>query len=131
MTGVKMHARMHRLRDGESDNESEASAYAVYYLLRTEQRSCNTNALRMLIAVIVALAFATALLSYVLWGKSRRRDVELLFPPEATIESLFRSMAALTWGRVMDGNRVTIIQDDAFFIALLDDIKPATHHIHL
>lgn len=77
-----------------------------------------------------ALAFTTALLAYVVWGKSRRRPVDIILPPNAGIDELFRSMAALTWGRVVDGNRVEIIQNHAFFDALLDDIERATHHIH-
>ena len=78
-----------------------------------------------------ALAIATALLAYIVWGKSRRRPVDMLLPDGAGIEALFPSMAALTWGRVVDGNRVTIVQDSAFFNALLDEIKGAQHHIHI
>ena len=44
-----------------------------------------------------ALAFATVILAYVVWGKSRRREVDADLPPDADIASLFRSMAALTW----------------------------------
>ena len=77
------------------------------------------------------LAFTTALLAYVVWGKSRRRELNIVLPPDAEIASLFRSMAALTWGRVVDGNRVMIIQDHDFFSALLDDINAAQHHVHL
>jgi cardiolipin synthase len=78
-----------------------------------------------------AFAFTTALLAYVVWGKSRRRPVDIIVPPDPGIDMLFRSMAALTWGRVVDGNRVTIIQDHAFFDALLNDIANAQHHVHL
>ena len=77
------------------------------------------------------LAFTTALLAYAVWGKSRRRGVELVIPPGAGVASLFRSMAALTWGRVIEGNRVTIVQDSTFFNALLDEVKGARHHVHL
>jgi len=78
-----------------------------------------------------ALAIATVLLAYVMWGKSRRHGVELVIPPDAGIESVFRSIAALTWGRVIDGNRAVIVQDSGFFNALLDDVKAARHHIHI
>jgi len=78
-----------------------------------------------------ALVFATALLTYVVWGKSRRRAVQIVFPPDGDIESLFRSIAALTWGRISEGNHVEVIQDSDFFNALLDDVKNARHHIHL
>src|ERR1051326_2809156 len=78
----------------------------------------------------VALAFATVLLAYVVWGKSRRRPVDIIVPPDDGIDQLFRSMAALTWGRVVDGNRVTIVQNHEFFDALLRDIESAQQHVH-
>jgi cardiolipin synthase len=81
--------------------------------------------------VTAALAIATALLAYVVWGKSRRRRVDIELPGDGGIESLFPSMAALTWGRVIEGNRVTVVQDSAFFNAMLDDIRSARHHVHL
>ena len=85
----------------------------------------------MLTVLIVVLVASNLLLAYVLWGKSRRREAQLVFPPDATVESLFRSMAALTWGRVVDGNRVTIIQNDAFFDSFIADVARAKHHVHL
>ena len=41
------------------------------------------------------------------------------------------SIAALTWGRVVEGNAVRIIQDSAFFDELLGETERATHHVHL
>ena len=77
------------------------------------------------------LACATALLGYVVWGKSRRRGVELVLRPDAHLGEAFRAIAALTWSSVTDRNRVSIIQDKAFFDALLDDAASARHSIHL
>lgn len=77
------------------------------------------------------LAGATALLGYVVWVKSRRQGVELVLSPDTTIGEAFRAIAALTWSTVTDGNRVTIIQNGAFFDALLDDVASAKHSIHL
>lgn len=51
--------------------------------------------------------------------------------PRVDIASLMRSIAALTYGRIIEGNRVRIIQDEAFFEALLDDLARAQHHFHL
>lgn len=42
-----------------------------------------------------------------------------------------RSLAALTHGRLVEGNAVTIIQDSGFFDAFLHDAAAATHHVHL
>ena len=77
------------------------------------------------------LACATALLGYVIWVKSRRRRVELVLSSGTTIGETFRAIAALTWSNVTEGNRVTIIQNAAFFDALLDDAAAARHSIHL
>jgi len=83
-----------------------------------------------LIATIVI--FLTALvLSYFVWSRMRRKRIDLLLPPDYDLPSLFRSLAALTWGHVTDGNRVTVVQNSGFFDALLDDAARATHSIHL
>ena len=42
-----------------------------------------------------------------------------------------RSLAALTYGRVLEGNAVTIVQNAGFFDAFLDDASRAVHHVHL
>lgn len=81
--------------------------------------------------VFFILLFATALLGYVVWGKSRRRAVDFVIPPGEDFDSVMRSMAAYTWGRVVEGNRVTLVQNSAFFDALLDDVAAARNHVHL
>jgi len=77
------------------------------------------------------LACATALLGYVVWGKSRRHCVELVLPVDAHPGETFHAIAALTWSSVTERNRVAIIQNNAFFDALLDDAAAARHSIHL
>jgi cardiolipin synthase len=51
--------------------------------------------------------------------------------PDGDVHTLMHSIAALTWGRVVEGNAVRIVQDTAFFDALFDDIERAAHHVHL
>ena len=51
--------------------------------------------------------------------------------PDVDVHSLMHSIAGLTWGRVLEGNAVTIIQDSAFFSVLIDEIAQAAHHVHL
>ena len=63
-----------------------------------------------LIATIVI--FLTALvLTYFVWSRMRRKRIDLLLPPDYDLPSLFRSLAALTWGHVTEGNRVTVVQN--------------------
>ena len=79
----------------------------------------------------VVLVVAVVLLAYVVWGKSRRRHVDLVIPPDTGIADLLDSFAALTWGHVVHGNRAVIIQNSAFFDELVADIERAKHHIHI
>lgn len=72
----------------------------------------------------------TAFLAYVLWSRTRRRRVFFELPRVDPVEML-RSMAALTWSYVTEGNRVTIVQDNEFFDALLRDFEAARRSIHL
>ena len=83
----------------------------------------------MLISIFFAAVAAIAL--WVLWVRSRRKHVRIVLAPGATIQSLARSFAGLTWGHLTEGNRVRIVQNAAFFHALIEDIGAARHHVHL
>lgn len=79
-----------------------------------------------------AITFLTALLlTYFVWSRMRRNRIDLLLPAQYDLASLFRSLAALTWGHVTEGNRVDIVQNSGFFDAMLEDCARATHSIHL
>ncbi|MGA8807349.1 MAG: hypothetical protein WB973_05680, partial [Thermoanaerobaculia bacterium] len=79
-----------------------------------------------------AIIFLTALvLGYFVWSRMRRTRITLILPRDYDLASVFRSFAALTWGHVTEGNRVTIVQNSGFFDAMLDDAARATHSIHL
>ncbi|MFL6246330.1 MAG: phospholipase D-like domain-containing protein, partial [Thermoanaerobaculia bacterium] len=78
----------------------------------------------------VAIAIA-AIVSFTLWSRSRRRHPTFEIPPDLDRDSLVRTIAAFTWGRVLHGNAVRIVQDAGFFDAIVDDIARATHHVHL
>jgi cardiolipin synthase len=84
--------------------------------------------MRLIVAILI---FATALLGYVVWGKSRRRPVEFVIPEGEGLEGIMRAMAAYTWGRIIEGNRVVLVQNSAFFDALLEDVAAARNHVHL
>jgi cardiolipin synthase len=84
--------------------------------------------MRAALALVTIAAFVVA---FFLWARTRRRHVELPVPSEEDARALMRSFAGLTWGRIIDGNRVEVVQNSAFFDALLDDVAAATHHVHL
>jgi cardiolipin synthase len=82
------------------------------------------------IATIVFLLTAL-ILGYFVWSRMRRKRVAFALPDNYDLASLFRSMAALTWAHVSEGNHVVIVQNSGFFDALLDDVAHAAHSIHL
>lgn len=85
---------------------------------------------RLAYLLIVATVVAV-LVSFTLWSRSRRRHPTFEIPPGLDRDSLVRTIAAFTWGYVMQGNAVRIVQDAGFFDAVIDDIARATHHVHL
>ncbi|MFP5247722.1 MAG: phospholipase D-like domain-containing protein, partial [Thermoanaerobaculia bacterium] len=84
----------------------------------------------MRFATLLALAVA-AVIAFVLWSRTRRQHVDFEIARDLDHAALIRSLAALTWGRVLEGNAVTIVQNAGFFDAFLDDVARATHHVHL
>lgn len=80
-------------------------------------------------ALTLALGIA-AVFALLLWSRTRRRTVQFDIP-DGNVGSLMHSIAALTWGSVVEGNAVRIVQDSAFFDALFGEIERATHHVHL
>jgi len=78
------------------------------------------------VAILIA-----AVISSILWTRTRREHVHFHVPPDLDRQTLMRAVAAFTWGRVLDGNAVQIIQNSAFFDSFLEDVARATHHVHL
>lgn len=84
----------------------------------------------MFIALLLALAVA-AVISFVLWSRGRKRNVHFEVPPGLDAAARMRAIAALTWGRVLEGNAVRLVQDAGFFAEVIADIGRAAHHVHL
>jgi cardiolipin synthase len=81
------------------------------------------------LALVLAVT-AAAILGFVLLSRTRRRSVHFVLP-DAGVDALKHSIAALTWGHVVEGNAVRIVQDSAFFDELFREIVMARHHVHL
>ena len=84
----------------------------------------------MRVALIVSIAVA-GILALILWSRTRRRNVHFDLDGVGDVQQLMHAIAALTWGRVIEGNAVRIIQDSAFFQELMRDMEAAQHHVHL
>lgn len=81
------------------------------------------------------LAYATVLLVVillvVLWSVKRRRDVAHYVVERASIGDLLPSLAGLTHGALVDGNRIELLADgDGYFPPLLADLEAARETIH-
>ncbi len=81
--------------------------------------------------MLYVFAVAFVIVALILWTRSRRRPVRFELSDAFDGDSRIRAIAAMTWGRVVEGNAVTIVQDAGFFDAVIDDIARATHHVHL
>ena len=81
--------------------------------------------------MVVAFALLAFVIAFALWSRTRRRHASFEIPRELDRPSLIRMIAALTWGRVLEGNAVRVVQDAGFFDAVIEDVASATHHVHL
>jgi cardiolipin synthase len=84
--------------------------------------------MRLFLGVLIPVAL---LLAYIVWVKSRRRPLRYIVDRTGDASDLARALAALTWGHLIDGNTVEIIQNSTFFDSLLQDIASATDSVHL
>jgi cardiolipin synthase len=77
----------------------------------------------VLIAIVVLLAIA-------LWSIRLHRDPRLRVECDQPIEELVPSLAGLTLGTAVAGNRVEVLENGAFFDALLKSISAARRSVH-
>ena len=84
--------------------------------------------MRVLLGILIPVAL---LLAYVVWVKSRRRPLRYIVDRTDDAAALAPAIAALTWGSLVDGNAVSIIQNSTFFDSLLEDVANATDSVHL
>ncbi len=71
-----------------------------------------------------------ALLLLLIWSGRRTLVRRVSVVPRQGVDELLPSLAALTGEPVTDGNRVEVLQDDAFFDSLLADVALARSSVH-
>ena len=79
--------------------------------------------LGVLLAIIVVLVL-------VIWSIQRHRNPILEFECGKPIEDMLPSIAGLSLGTVVQGNRVEILENGRFFDVLIDEIGNARHSVH-
>lgn len=79
---------------------------------------------------IAAFIGMVSLLLLVIWSIRRHRDPRLHIKCDAAIDELVPSLTGLTFSTAIPGNSIELIENGAFFDALLDSIRGARHSVH-
>lgn len=80
--------------------------------------------------VLAVLLVALFLLLIVVWSIKRRTRVHLHLEGNSAIGELLRSIAGVTQGMIVDGNKIELVQNGAYFDSLFRDLENATVSIH-
>lgn len=81
-------------------------------------------------AIALVLAAVVALLGVVVWSIKRHRDPHLHIHCDTPLDQLLPSLSGLTHGAVIEGNAVELLENGAFFDALIADIRAASCSVH-
>ena len=79
---------------------------------------------------VLAIAGTIGFFILLIWSMKRHRDPKLTVDCDAPIEELLPSLAGLTLGTVVEGNSVEVLENRAFFDALIDEIDEARRSVH-
>jgi cardiolipin synthase len=80
---------------------------------------------------IGALLVAVVVLGIAIWSIKRHKDPHLEhLDSDQPLEDLITSISGLALGMPIPGNAVEIVQNGAFFDAMLEDISAARHTVH-
>lgn len=80
--------------------------------------------------VAVGLAALVVVLVFVLWSVRRHRDPTLRIECGQPIEELMPSLAGLSLATPVAGNTVELLENAAFFDAMIDAVGDAQHTVH-
>jgi len=76
------------------------------------------------------LLVLVAILGVVIWSIKRHKDPHLDFRSDLPLEALIGSAAGLSLGTALGGNSVEILENGAFFDAMLEEVRAARHSVH-
>ncbi|MFL6192782.1 MAG: phospholipase D-like domain-containing protein [Thermoanaerobaculia bacterium] len=80
--------------------------------------------------LLVGLIALILIIGTMLWNNLREREFHVKVPDIAVFEEALPSIAGMTKAIILEGNRAEIIQNGAFFEALLKSIAEARETIH-
>lgn len=81
-------------------------------------------------ALWLPLLVAVVLLALSIWSIRRHRNPKLNINCDTPISEMIASLAGLTHGTALDGNAVEILENAAFFDALITEIRSAKKTVH-
>jgi len=82
------------------------------------------------VVAVLVLAGIVGFFILLIWSMKRHRDPKLEVDCDAPIDELLPSLAGLTLGSVIDGNSVEVLENGAFFDALIEEIDKARSSVH-
>jgi cardiolipin synthase A/B len=80
--------------------------------------------------IIAVLLGALVLLGLAIWSIKRHKDPHLELDTDAPLAQLIPSLSGMALGMPIPGNAVELVQNGAFFDALLEDIAAARQTVH-
>ncbi len=86
--------------------------------------------LKVPLAVLALLVLVVFFLLFIIWSMRRHRDPHLKIEVEGSFESLVTSLAGLSLGTPIAGNRAEIFENGAFFDVLLEEMASAQRSLH-
>ena len=79
---------------------------------------------------LVAIGIALILLIILFWSVKRRQDVHLQVSDPGELGAMIESIAGLSHGSIVEGNRIRVVQNGAFFDEMLEDVRNAKSSVH-
>ncbi|HEX6642792.1 MAG TPA: hypothetical protein VF215_16870, partial [Thermoanaerobaculia bacterium] len=80
--------------------------------------------------VLALMALAIIALVIILWSVKRRRRPRLALLSQGTLDELVPSLVGITQGTLLDGNKVELFQNGAFWEAVFRDLEQAKETIN-
>lgn len=80
--------------------------------------------------VVVVLLALVVVLGLLLWSTKRRQDAHLRATNPGELGAMIPSIVSLAQGTIDNGNDIRILQNGAYFDALLEDVAAAKETIH-
>jgi cardiolipin synthase len=80
--------------------------------------------------VLALIALAVIALVIILWSVKRRRRPHLALLSQGTLDELVPSLVGITQGTLLDGNKVELFQNGAFWDAVFRDLEQAKETIN-